>query len=141
MADRTCSIDGCDDVHEARGWCSKHYQRYRKHGDPLHVEFIRSDNEARFWSYVDKDGPGGCWLWTGGLHPNGYGGLIIDGRAEKAHRFAYELLVGPIPAGLVIDHVHARGCRHKNCVNPAHLEAVTGAENTRRAAAVARSAA
>lgn len=76
---------------------------------------------------VDKNGPGGCWLWTAAQDGRGYG--VFEG---PAHRFAYKLLVGPIPAGLHIDHVYDRGCRHKNCVNPDHLEAVTQAENNRR---------
>ncbi|MEU5322933.1 HNH endonuclease signature motif containing protein [Streptomyces sp. NPDC021056] len=45
-----------------------------------------------------------------------------------AHRYAWELLREPIPAGLVIDHL----CRNRRCVNPGHLEVVTLAENTRR---------
>lgn len=49
-----------------------------------------------------------------------------------AHRAAHELFIGPIPEGFTIDHVRARGCQHRHCVNPAHLEAVTHRENTMR---------
>lgn len=70
----------------------------------------------------------GCWLWTGCRIPAGYGQLWIGDRMYMAHRVAYELFVGSIPEGLVIDHL----CRVTGCVNPAHLEVVTYAENTRR---------
>lgn len=74
----------------------------------------------------------GCWNWVG-YAQRGYGvfekriaGIRYRGRA---HRVVYELLVGPIPEGLTIDHL----CRNTLCVNPDHLEPVTGAENVRRA--------
>lgn len=72
--------------------------------------------------------PNGCWIWQASTNASGYGQFWVDGRAVKAHRFAYELLVGPIPGGLELDHL----CRVRNCVNPAHMEPVTHAENVRR---------
>lgn len=69
-----------------------------------------------------------CWVWTGHLRGNGYGGFRVDGRDEYVHRYAYRQMVGPIPLGFQIDHL----CRNRLCVNPAHLEAVTQRENLLR---------
>lgn len=90
-----------------------------------------SSNEERFWAKVEKTDT--CWLWTG-TKPYGYGSfktLEPSGayRSWQSHRYAFELLVGPVPDGLQLDHL----CRVKACVNPAHLEPVTAVENTRRA--------
>lgn len=70
----------------------------------------------------------GCWVWQGPMNDNGYGRVSIDGRLEYAHRLSYRFFVGPILAGLTIDHL----CRNKRCVNPEHLEAVLPEENTAR---------
>lgn len=67
-----------------------------------------------------------CWYWTGTW--GRYGQLEIQGKNKLAHRVVYELLVGPIPPGMTIDHK----CFNKFCVNPAHLDVVTIAENCRR---------
>jgi hypothetical protein len=79
----------------------------------------------RFWDKVAKTD--GCWLWMACID-RGYGQFGIDGNVRRAHRVAYELLVGPIPEGLVLDHL----CRNPACVNPAHLEPVTLGENVMR---------
>lgn len=82
--------------------------------------------DVRFWMKVDRDGA--CWLWNSVIKENGYGQFWVEGRYVQAHRFAYELARGPIPAGLSIDHL----CRERACVNPSHLEPVTTRENLRR---------
>lgn len=84
--------------------------------------------EVRFWKRVNKDGAGGCWLWKGSIFNNGYGQFKANGKGGPAHRYAYELLVGPIPDEMVLDHL----CRVRACVNPDHLEVVTERENIMR---------
>lgn len=72
-----------------------------------------------------------CWEWRGRRTSDGYG-LFRIGRSDRyAHRFAWSALVGPIPAGLELDHL----CRNRGCVNPAHLQPVAHAENVRRSLA------
>jgi hypothetical protein len=70
----------------------------------------------------------GCWVWTGAVSVHGYGVVKIDKKDQRTHRVFYEMLVGKIPDGLVIDHL----CRVRCCVNPAHLEPVTNKENILR---------
>lgn len=122
-----CSIDDCGEKHKARGWCNTHYARWRKNGDPHNPgTWIKGDHPRRFWLKVEKTDE--CWHWQGHVSQLGYGQFTMDGLTVLAHRFAYEDVVGPIPNGLVIDHL----CRVRDCVNPEHLEVVTQAENTRR---------
>ena len=84
--------------------------------------------ESRFWAKVDQGGDGGCWLWLAALSEHGYGRLGRGGKrggVVLAHRFAYELLVGPIPEGMSIDH----RCHNPTCVNPEHLRPATHKQN------------
>lgn len=84
---------------------------------------------ARVMAKVANDASSGCWLWTGARSSNGgYARVAVGGRNRRAHRVVYELLVGPIPAGLTLDHL----CRTPRCVNPDHLEPVTNTENIMR---------
>lgn len=85
-------------------------------------------DERRFWSKVALPNGEGCMLWAGGLDAKGYGRFVLARRRAKAHRVSYTLAYGPIPDGLVLDHL----CRVRNCVAPGHLEAVTSRENTLR---------
>lgn len=71
------------------------------------------------------DRPSECWPWPGSKTRDGYGRAWHNGRLQNAHRVAYELRRGPVPDGLVVDHI----CHARDCFNPAHLEPVTHVEN------------
>lgn len=79
----------------------------------------------RLWSKIDASGS--CWEWLA-YRENGYGKFRLNGKSCMAHRVVWETLVGPIPAGLQVDHL----CRNRGCVNPDHLELVTQQENILR---------
>ena len=93
---------------------------------------------SRFYEKINFEGPTAehmdspCWLWTAVTVSNERGRrngqFKFEGRMVTAHRFAYELIVGPIPAGLVLDH----HCATPLCVNPSHLEPVTNKVNGER---------
>lgn len=82
---------------------------------------------ARFWDRVRECPASGCWIWEGPRDGKGYGRVSINGVAGSTHRIALST-VAPIAPGLDVDHL----CRVHECCNPAHLEAVTRAENIRR---------
>lgn len=80
----------------------------------------------RFWQHTQQQGE--CIVWVGCRDRQGYGKLGRNGRTWRAHRYVYEQTVGPIPAGMVIDHL----CRNPSCVNVDHLEVVTQRVNVLR---------
>lgn len=87
----------------------------------------RQDIRERLMRRVEVSDTG-CWLWTATTTANGYGKTSYLNRGWLAHRLMYEATVGPIPAGLTLDHL----CRVRNCINPEHLEPVTQRTNTLR---------
>jgi hypothetical protein len=109
----TCPKSKCVNPIWAKGLCSTHYLRNR----------VWDPESAYYRTHVVIDGDE-CHLWTGQVDQKGYAWY---GRLNL-HRRAYEDANGPIPQGLVIDHL----CRVRHCINPEHLEAVTQRENNLR---------
>lgn len=96
---------------------------------PQHRAAREAKRVEHFWSRVVKSPS--CWTWTGSRNEaTGYCAcnMRVEGGGGYAHRVAYILAKGPIPAGLSIDHL----CRNRGCVNPDHLEAVSHRENILR---------
>lgn len=103
-------------THARHGWVRGQPMKYR-----------RGHNSRSWPTWVETET--GCWEWQGTIG-HGYGTIKLEGRTVLAHRLMYELHVGPIPPRpACIDHL----CRNRRCCNPAHLEIVTLAENSRRA--------
>lgn len=95
--------------------------------------------EQRIYDKTDRSGE--CWVWQATVSHTGYAMMFIEGKMRSVHRWSYEHFVGPIPEGLHLDHLchtmdsscgGGTACLHRRCVNPAHLEPVTHAENVRR---------
>lgn len=125
-----CAVDGCECPVRARGFCDSHYKRWRKHGDPLgggRTPLRGRSAAERFHCYVDHGGPDDCWPWLAATNHKGYGlFLVTRGRSTSAHRFAYELANGSIPANRQVHHT----CENKACMNPAHMQLLTPSEHS-----------
>ena len=121
--------------------CGKHYQRWKRTGNPeASSQGKRTDVKpvTERMEYVTLDN--GCWEWSKGINQYGYGKVKYEGRDYGAHRVAWFLATGKWPAE-ELDHLcHTLDtaceggveCRHRCCINPAHLEEVSKVENTRR---------
>lgn len=137
MAKNTCTASECDSPTVARRLCRKHYQRWWKRGN---LELVPGYERRTLRERLDGKtltGPD-CWAWTGSHDPNGYGKIDVPLGANRrtmanAHRVAFEIYIGPIPAGFEVDHL----CRNRGCVNPDHLEAVPKRVNILRGEGVA----
>ncbi|WP_327385064.1 hypothetical protein [Streptomyces sp. NBC_01207] len=147
-----CSAD-CEEpslvtVDEFGPLCSKHYQRYTRHGDPR-VRLVAGDDTAVtdvFASKVDtSSGPAACWPYTGEISRWGYGVLRPGGRESNrvlAHRYQWTLFHGDVADTTEIDHVchndaverhecaGGPSCKHRRCCNPNHLRATDHSSNT-----------
>jgi hypothetical protein len=102
-----CSVPGCGRPHLARGWCVSHYDRWRRGVDVLRPIRVR-DDAARWWSKVQRGSDEECWMWLGPPKSDGYGHFTWyeEGRQRQtnAHRYGYQLLVGPVADDFDVDH-------------------------------------
>lgn len=139
----TCSIEGCLSKAHSRGWCSLHWSRWHRWGDPAAEVRIRGTKpkpiSERFFAFVNRDGPipehrpelGKCHVWTGATDSKGYGqigsGSQVDGTRGHvaAHRQAWEFEHGPVPEGLSVLH----HCDNPPCVRGSHLFVGTHLDN------------
>ena len=110
-------------------------------GQPVAQRWPERTVEERFMEKIVIDAATGCWVWQAALSRHGYSWFSIKGSPKHGHTVAYELFAGPVPSGLTLDHTCHNAdescsggptCLHRRCVNPAHLELVTLAENKAR---------
>ena len=125
-ATRTCSECGARAI--ARGLCNPHYKAAKRRGVLPPKLNPEAERRRKFWAKVNKSET--CWLWTGFITRQGYGqfGHGVRGVTMRAHKLAWEWENGPVPDGLVLDHL----CRNRACVRPEHMEPVTPRENALR---------
>ena len=128
-----CSIEGCDRISQARGWCKVHYARWRATGDPTKLLGRRRRPAIeRVMARTERQGE--CLVFTGHLAREGYGQVSSEqGRAGNvigAHVVSCEAAHGPRPTP---DHEVLHSCDNPPCVEPTHLRWGTRYENHRDA--------
>lgn len=132
--DRPCDFDDCTYTAVTRGLCKGHYGQLSR-GEEVRPLAFRTDRRTPLTDRLAagiREEPCGCVVWVGGKTPEGYGVINYDMARLFAHRVSFEISVGPIEEGAVINHL----CGNPPCVNPEHLEAVTQLQNSQYKAKV-----
>ena len=135
---KICTVEGCERKQKARTWCTVHWGRWRRHGDPTAdgwelrraamqppTQKDRLAASERLFGKNTTPGANGCLMWEGSIDRGGYGIFTALDSDKRAHRYAWERANGPIPEGMVIDHM----CHNRACVNIEHLRLATTKQN------------
>lgn len=129
MTQRTCSVEGCERSALVRGWCGAHYKQWSESGSaspktPHRQDLLAKRDEAHLASRSRRT-EDGCLLWQGAVDAGGYGQIWHRKRQRLVHRVVWEIQIGPIPAGLFIDHA----CHNRACIEVSHLRLASPAQN------------
>lgn len=126
-----CSIPDCGKPHVARGLCTAHYTRWRKHGDPLRggpLDASRGDVQRFFRDVVLAYEGHDCLFWPFSKYTDGCGKIQHGGRTQRVPRLVCEHVNGPPPTPKH-QAAHSCGNGHLACVTRRHLSWKTGKEN------------
>lgn len=125
---RTCSVDGCERPHDARGLCGTHYKRWSQYGDPLAGGPIISPGASRaFLQRAILHKGNDCLLWPYAKTNEGYGHVTIRNRSFLAHRVVLSAWRRQPDKRAVAAHLCGNG--HLGCVNPQHLSWTSQKDN------------
>ena len=124
---RTCTFPECAKQHHARGYCWGHYEQWKRGRTLVPIRLMERPGTPLAVRLENRTADEGeCRVWTGFRNKDGYGVMNNTSGARLVHRAAYELVHGPTPPGMVIDHM----CHNPACVRVEHLQAVTPSENS-----------
>src|SRR5690625_7276033 len=129
MSNNTCSFDTCNEPHHAMGYCSKHYSRWKRHGDAsVNLQPKRDSLSYALETRVDRIGE--CLVGTGTKANLGYGQIYVEGKLKLVQRVAWELEKGSIAERMESD----KTCLSRAGVTVEHLRMAQDGQSTAKAA-------
>lgn len=123
-----CSIPGCNNPRRGRGYCTAHYLRWYRYGDPLAGRTPMGAPQKWIDDHADVESDD-CLIWPFSRNLYGYGQINISGTPVGVHRIMCERANGAAPSDKH-EAAHSCGNGHLGCVQPKHLRWATSAENS-----------